>query len=272
MTELKDLFMLCESSQDEKELIAFDRTRFKANIKYDGERVMAMKKGDSVILFNRRGNIVTEKFSEVVSAVKNIQHDFIIDGEVISHDGIFNNLQRRALTKDKNKIAKLEKEIPVKFMAFDIIILDNKSLMNEDLEQRLMILSSIINDNEFLELVEYGEIDDMLNRVIEQNGEGIVIKDMKGNYENKRSKSWLKHKLFKEQVITITAFTDNPAGVRATDNEGNVVQVSGHHANTLKEVMQVRGYAEVNVQYLSKGKDGRMRFPSYRGIANEVSV
>lgn len=259
--------MLCESMQDMNEIKKLDRGRYKANTKWDGERVMAFKRQDDVVLFNRGGNIVTHKFMEVVNVLKTIKNDFIIDGEVIAYDNDFSKLQRRALTKDLKKIEALQKEIPVKYMVFDILFYAGKTLMRETLESRLVCLSQVIQDSEYVELCEYGDIDNLLMQVIEENGEGIVIKDMLGTYESKRSKNWIKHKLFKETTITITAFTDNPKGIRATDDEGNAVQVSGHHADTLKSAMESKGKVLVNVQYLTKGKDGRMRFPSYRGLA-----
>lgn len=273
--EPKDIFMLCESIQDEKVLSQLDRVRYKANIKNDGERAIAVKKDEDLILFNRRGNIINYKFNEVVRALKLIDKDFMIDGEIINIDntigGNFNLLSRRALTKDKNKIAQLEKEIPVKFMVFDIIMYDKKSVKNEPLYERLKYLRELLKDNlnENLELVIYDEIDNLLALVIENNGEGIVIKDMNGLYESKRSKNWYKHKLFKETTITITGFTENNAGIRATDNIGNAVQISGRHITDVKAVMESKGYANIFVQYLEKTKENKLRFISYKRLENE---
>lgn len=268
MIDPKKLFMLCESCQDQEELKSFDRNRFKSNIKYDGERVIAIKqKGSSVILLNRGGNIVSYKFKEVVDQLNKIDRSFIVDGEIISHDNDFSKLQKRALTKDPKKIEALMKIIPVKYMVFDILSIDDRSIMNETLESRLVYLSQLIMDSEYVEMVEYDDIDNLLSIAIENQLEGIVIKDLKGVYEGRRSKNWIKHKLFKETTITITGFTENNAGIRGTDNEGNAVQIAGKNAVDVKEVMSMNGYVNINVQYLSKGKDGRMRFPSYRGIA-----
>lgn len=268
--EFKELFMLCESEQNEQNIAKLDKDRYKANIKFDGERVMAIKDGSKIILANRRGNIITHKFREVVEALEKIEGSFIIDGEIIAMNDNFNLLQRRALTKDLSKIAELEKIIPVKYMVFDILFLgdfgDRKVLMTP-LRERCKILRALFEDSEHMEMVEYDDINNLLSFVIENEREGIVIKDMNGIYEHKRSKLWLKHKLFKETTITITSFTDNPKGIRAEDTEGNAVQIAGHHADTIKAKMEQDGSALINVQYLTKSKDGRMRFPSFRGLA-----
>jgi len=267
MVNTKDIFMLCNSCQDEKELANFDRNKWKANTKFDGHRVMAIKKDEDIILFNRNGNIVTRKFKEVAEGMKGLKN-CMIDGEIISIDGDFNRLQKRALTKDLGKLAILEKEIPVKLMVFDILVLENKVIRNEPLRQRLIYLRELLKDNknESIELVEYGEIDEMLIKAIESKGEGIVIKDMEASYEAKRSKNWLKHKLFSETTITITGFTENPAGIRATDDKGNICQIAGHNTIEVLAKMKEQGYCEIRVQYLEKTKENRLRFPSYKGV------
>lgn len=271
----QDIFMLCESQQDKKEIDKLDKSVWKGNLKFDGERVMSVKKGTEVILFNRRGNIITSKFNEVVEAFKKIPFDFVIDGEIIDFTNNFNLLSRRALTKDKDKIKQLETEIPVKFMAFDILSFGEKGyrLMNEPLHERLRVLTDIMtfNQSKNLELVEYGEIDDMLSRAVKDNGEGIVIKNMNGVYESKRSKNWIKHKLFKETTITITGFTENNAGIRATDKDNFIVcQIAGEQSLKVKEIINKKGSCEVYIQYLSKSQEGKFRFPSFRGIKDEM--
>ena len=45
--------------------------------KYDGNRYQIHKKGDSVIVFNRKGNIVTPQFQDVVETVRQYEVDCI---------------------------------------------------------------------------------------------------------------------------------------------------------------------------------------------------
>ena len=271
--EPKNIFMLCASLQEEEEVNALDRTQYKAQIKFDGCRVACSKVGDEIILFNRNGNIVNYKFREVVEAFSKINKDFMIDGEIIdigdSVGGNFNLLSRRALTKNPDKIKLLEKEIPIKFMAFDIMSSDNKSLINEPLETRFTFLKNIIQeDTKHLQLAQYEEIDSCLEKVIDRNGEGIVIKNMKGLYESKRSKNCYKHKLFQETTINITGFTENNAGIRATDEIGNAVQISGSQCSEVKNLIEEKGEVSISVQYLEKTKLNKLRFISYKGLVN----
>ena len=58
--------------------------------KYDGNRYQIHKEEDSVIIFNRKGNIVTPQFQDVVEKVREYPVDrCILDGEIypIKDDG-----------------------------------------------------------------------------------------------------------------------------------------------------------------------------------------
>lgn len=267
MNNPKGLFMLCESIQEPSELAKLDRARWKANIKYDGERVMAVKEGSEVILFNRRGNTISFKFREVVEALKEINSDFIIDGEIISLDNNFNNLQRRALTKDIKKIAELEKSIPIKYMVFDILKFGKDILMKEPLRNRLSCLNSLIKNNNAIELCEYGEIDDMLSRAIKNNGEGIVIKDMNGLYEGKRSKLWFKHKLRLERFITFSIYGINNKGLRLSDEKDNAIQMSQMELkDEIINRIERDGYVKCEVECLGVFESGKMRQPTFKRL------
>jgi ATP-dependent DNA ligase len=264
----KSIFMLCDKTT-QKDLRFLNKDKFKANMKYDGERVMASKKNGEVILFNRNNSIVTHKFKEVAEEFDKIDSDFMIDGEVISVDGNFNKLQKRALTKDMFKIEKLQKEIPIKFMAFDIIMLDNKPLLKETLKKRVKILSELLNSYSFkhIEIVEYGDMNLFLEQAIKEDSEGIVIKDMDSCYQaNTRSKSWLKLKLFKETTLIIDSYTENNKGIRVEDKQENSCQIAGSQAEKVKQLIDKNEQVTILVQYLEKTKENRLRFPSYKGV------
>jgi len=271
MKNVGDILMLCESLQDSNVVANLDSNIWKAEVKFDGERVGIVKKGEDIVLFNRRGNIITYKFREVVEALKLVQGDFMIDSEVINIDnticGNFNLLSRRALTKKPEKIKQLESEIPVMAKVFDILALNGKSLVNEPLFKRKEILKGLIQNSKHLEVVEYEDINNLLVQVIEGKGEGIVIKNINSFYESRRSKNCLKYKLFQETTITITGFTENPSGIRATDKDEFIaVQISGLQSEEVKQKILAEGKADINIQYLTKSEEGKYRFPSFRGL------
>lgn len=260
--------MLCEKIKEEQ--LSSLNGNYKANIKFDGERIMAIVKDGEVTLINRRGRIKNSHYEEVVEELKHFEN-CILDGEVISYDDDFTKLQRRALTTDKFKQQQLRKEIPVRYMVFDIIESYGKDLTNETLKDRVLEILGVGVYNETIEKAVYGNVIEMLAQAKNQNREGIVIKNMDSKYEKRRSKNWLKLKFFKEINLKLNDYTINNAGIRATDPIGNVVQISGNQHKEVKQEIDEKGSCEAIVQYLEKTKDGRLRFPSYVGTTKEIA-
>jgi len=260
--------MLCDKTT--KEQIDSFNDNWKAQIKWDGERIMAIKKDGGILLMNRRGRIKNSFYLEIAEELNKIDGEFILDGEIISLDDDFNKLQRRALTSNPSKQEQVRKEIPVKYMVFDIIQIETDIFPSLALKDRAVVLKSFFNCNTNLkniELVEYGEIKEMLTKAEVENREGIIIKNMESSYEQKRSKNWLKLKFFKNTELTLTTYTENNAGIRAEDKDLNVVQISGEQHKEVKKEIDEVGYCEVTIQYLEQSETTkRFRFPSFIGV------
>lgn len=238
----------------------------KAEIKYDGERIQAIKKDKEVILLNRRGNNKTPNYLEVVEELKKIKGNFVIDGEMISRQDDFKKLQRRALTQNPEKQKELRQDIPVRYMVFDILWNDFKDLRNEPLTKRKKELSNILGNfvfSEFIEMVIPQDIMKVYNQAKVENREGIVIKELNSSYEEKRSNNWNKVKFFKTTDLLLQKYTLNPAGIRAEDSFGNVVQISGEQHKPIKEKLDNGESVEAVIQYLELTDKGRLRNPSF---------
>jgi len=258
--------MLCDSIK-EKELDNLKFSNVKANIKYDGERILAVKKDGEVMLVNRRGRNKTQNYLEVVKVLEKVGNDFILDGEMITFDDNFDKLQKRALTKDRFKQERLREVLPVKYAVFDILKLDQKDLKFLPLKERLKFIEMLELNSKNIEIAEYLPVRVMLATAYAEQREGIVIKNMESIYEERRSKNWLKCKFFKETTLVVKTYTTNNAGIRCEDSEGNAVQVSGSQHLAVKQLIDEQGEAEIEIQYLDKTKNGRLRFPSFRSLA-----
>ena len=274
MVNPKELFQLCESipTKDTEQLNQYATDKnYIGNQKFDGERCIMIKTNEDLIMLNRGGNVITYKFPDITENIS-CEDNFIIDGEIISLNGDFSNLLTRALTQNKEKIKDLVNTIPVKFMVFDILRLNDKVLMNEPLRNRVEILKGFMdknfNNNDKVEVCKYGDIKELWEEVIKNDDEGIIIKDLNATYENgKRSKGWLKYKNFKEATITITSFTENNKGIRGETDEGIKIQIAGSNTAEVLNEFENKGCATINIQYLSQSKsNGKYRFISYRGL------
>lgn len=267
--------MLCGSIANISE-VAIDR--YFAEEKFDGERIVAIKKGDKINLINRRGLSKENVYIEIAEQLKKFDFDFVIDGEIIAVTGVFNDLQRRALLRDEEEIKKRQFEIPTKFMVFDILSLKDEDLKLKPLYERKKILAENIKDNDKIVACSYvsgdKEIKDLWEKIRAENKEGIILKIKNGIYVYKRTNAWVKLKNFKEIELSFNGFEMNNAGVKVNDGF-NEVQIQGlPRAEWVVNKIKSDGFVKVIVQYLDKEKTGKLRFPSckevvdYKGVEN----
>lgn len=166
--------------------------------KYDGERIIAVRSDEEIILWTRRNIQATHKFPEIVEALKNNVNgeDWILDGEMTVSGGFRQLLNRNV--EDRFKISLLSKKIPATFNIFDIIQHKNKDLRNRPLLERKGILMDVINQDDRIQLVHFQELNNVKEQFIEylkQGFEGAMIKNLNSRYEpGKRSGNWLKIK------------------------------------------------------------------------------
>ena len=265
MITKKDL-MLCEKMTEEEipNLVG----DYQANIKYDGERLAVIKHGEDIFLLNRSGREKSFIYPELYEEFKKVKGNFVLDGEVVTTDYLFNTLQHRVNLGKREKINEAITKYPIRYVAFDILFFANEDLRMKPLKQRVEFLNGFKNETKdlIIDIAEYGDIKEMLDRAKADDGEGILVKNMNGFYEGRRSKNWLKLKLFKQADITISSYALNNAGIRCEDNEGNSVQISGNQHYEVKDILDKIGYADIVCQYLEKTKNGRLRFISYVGL------
>ncbi|MGB0743521.1 MAG: ATP-dependent DNA ligase, partial [Opitutales bacterium] len=94
--------------------------------KWDGIRAQLIKRGSEVLLWSRGEELVGHQFPEVIEAAQHWPGGVVLDGELLAwaSDGPapFSELQRRLGRKKVG--AKLLREVPVVFMAYDLLELE----------------------------------------------------------------------------------------------------------------------------------------------------
>jgi ATP-dependent DNA ligase len=275
MVSTKD-FMLCKATTKEEipSILKLDSNRYLANEKMDGIRMMAIIKVNcpDVILFSRHGTVINKQFPELVKQLEQLPAGTILDGEVITRDKVFTNIQRRVHTKDANKISALQKELPSCFIVFDCLMYDSKVITNQKLKDRLVKLESLgLKDPKFegfLTVAEFSPMDELWRKANSEMWEGIIVKDMEGIYEgNKRG--WIKCKIFQEGEMVLTSYTYNPKGIRAEDIKGRAIQIAGKQSADVAKLIDKLKEVRVYIQYFSESEDGNYRMPTYRGLVKE---
>ena len=182
--------------------------------KYDGERIQAHIKNNEIILYSRRHENITHQFPDVIESLKKAfdGKNAILEGEVVAIDKKTGELQKFQILmsrRRKYEIEKYSKEIPVKYFVFDILYLNNKSLLNENLLVRKEKLEQNLKENSGVSIAKYiisekeNEIEDFFEEALAQGAEGVVIKDSLSVYQaGIRGWNWIKFKKdYKKELV-----------------------------------------------------------------------
>ncbi|MBD3208302.1 MAG: ATP-dependent DNA ligase [Candidatus Nealsonbacteria bacterium] len=158
-----------------------------AEEKYDGERVQVHKNRKKVTLFSRRLNDITSQFPDVVENVKkNVEAEkAILDGEVVAYDfekkGYY-PFQKIMHRRRKYEVEEYAEKIPVKYMLFDIMYLNGRSMMREPYQERRKKLKEVVGNKKYIALAgrkvssNLDRIEDFFKECMERDLEGIVCK------------------------------------------------------------------------------------------------
>lgn len=183
-------------------------TNWQYELKFDGYRALAIKRGRRVKLFSRRGNLLNSQYPEIAKAFDFLPDNTVVDGEVVALDESgrpsFAALQRfRSRTQ------------PRYFYAFDLLAFDGREVRNLRLSERRYLLQQELFDRnrEPVRLSEVFEVSAarLVEAVRRQGLEGIVAKRADSRYEpGERSGAWIKFKTNKGQELVIGGY--KPSG------------------------------------------------------------
>ena len=183
-------------------------------IKFDGFRALAIKRGEDVQLLSRSAKDLTARFPEISKAMHDLPfRDGILDGEIVALD------EQGRSSFQLLQMANMPGEIraPVCFYAFDVLNLEEKDLANYPLHQRKAILRALIASSH--EPIRFsadirGDPDKLLVEIRRRGLEGIIAKRLDSKYEaGLRPGSWAKIKIVNEQEFVIGGYTA-PKGSR----------------------------------------------------------
>ena len=201
----------------------FDDPDWLFELKLDGYRIEAVVDGPRVRLWTRNKQDAARYFPDLAAARPTwIKADSaIVDGEVVALDRegrpTFSLLQDRAgmgrfggrPANARNGKDATDFVAPVVYYVFDLIYLDGRLLIDVPLEQRKRLLCSVLRDHPSVRYGSHVEADGMAfyDVVGEQGLEGLIAKLKQSRYEpGRRSKSWLKVKIRREQEVVVVGY------------------------------------------------------------------
>lgn len=156
-------------------------------VKWDGYRIIGHKHDKTLRLASRGGHNYSKKYPSVLSALKNLKHEVVLDGEIV-----YINVQGKP---DFDALQSVNgQKAPVVFYVFDIMWLDGKNLMKLPLIERKKILKDVVGNNNVIRYSD--DFDDglkLFDHAQKLGLEGIIAKQRNSPYiPDDRSKKWYK--------------------------------------------------------------------------------
>ena len=170
--------------------------------KYDGVRCQLHLGAGRCELFSRELKETAAAFPEIVEAGLAAGREMILDGEVLAHRGDrvlpFFDLQRRLGRRVVSE--RLRREVPLVFVAFDLLYLDGEVVMDRPLGERRRLMEGLELAWPFLlarleTATGPADLDRIFAETRERGNEGLMVKDPDSAYApGRRGMAWLKLK------------------------------------------------------------------------------
>ncbi len=235
--------------------------------KWDGIRAQLIRRQGQTNLWSRGDESVTSAFPEIVQASAAIPNGTVIDGEIVAwNDAIerpmaFAKLQRRI--NRKNVELSFWPDVPVAFIAFDLLEFEGRDIRTETLDARRTALAQLVRPLQSQGILrlsppvaatDWETIDHLLKESRQRAVEGFLIKRRDSTYQAGRPTGlWWKLKVqpFTVDCVMIAAqsghgrraglLTDYTFGVWSDD--GELVPVAKAYSGlTDEEILEVDGW------------------------------
>ena len=187
--------------------------------KFDGIRAQLHRGSDGVEIFSRDLRRITNQFPELAEQACKLNADVILDGEIVAFaEGrklTFFDLQKRLGRRNEGAdlFSAPSADVPVSFVAFDLLWMNGRSLLKVPLRERRKLLRNLEIPSQF-QIAEIfpahsaAEIDQIFRQARKRENEGLMIKDPESYYSpGRRGMYWfkLKKELATLDVVVVAA-------------------------------------------------------------------
>src|SRR5437764_8496737 len=180
--------------------------------KFDGIRAQLHRNSERVEIYSRDLRRITDQFTEIADHARKFDVDLILDGEIVAFEQgrklTFFDLQKRLGRKSEGTdfFATASADVPVAFIAFDLLWLNGRSLLKTPLEERRTLLRDLKLPPQFqiadvFPAHSAAEIEKRFQEARRRLNEGLMIKDPKSFYApGARGMFWFK---LKKELATL---------------------------------------------------------------------
>lgn len=207
-----------------------ERRDWLAEWKWDGIRAQLIRRQDQVFLWSRGEELITDRFPEVVTAGTELPAGTVLDGELLAFtDGKprpFADLQQRI--GRQRRVQEVAADIPVVFVAYDLLEADGADIRTYPLQQRRALLTDLFGRltgeaagrlliSEALADETWDALGERRDRSRERGVEGLMLKRWSSPYHTGRRRGdWWKWKIAPHTVDAVLIYAQPGSGRRAS--------------------------------------------------------
>jgi len=282
--------------------------------KYDGFRAILIISESSIDLMSRNEKSLNKQFPEIIANIEEMYESLkpflplTLDGEIVyltsTYFADFEQLQIRGRLKNQDKIEKVAEKHPCRFLAFDLLKVSGKSLLQETFKVRKAELKMLFQalgleqnvnpvSSNLVQYVPFTTHHSSLWREMRlEDGEGLIAKHLKSKWESGvRTKQWLKIKNYKyahffitgydkengyfhvgvfqdEQIVQVGNFSH---GISSNEREALLTIVRDNKKAETASFIEIEPAIVVEIQFLSIYKN-QLREPSFSTFRFDVHV
>jgi bifunctional non-homologous end joining protein LigD len=198
-----------------------DEAAFAYELKWDGVRALAYCEPGRVRLESRNLRDVSSQYPEVTRALREAigAHEALVDGEVVAFDEEgrpdFQRLQQRMHLGSASAVRRRMADAPTTYIAFDLLHLDGRSLLDSPYEERRRALDSLGLDGPHLQAPSdhRGDGRALLALTQERGLEGLVAKRLDSVYvPGRRNRGWIKVKNVRTTELVVGGWMPGQGG------------------------------------------------------------
>jgi bifunctional non-homologous end joining protein LigD len=196
-----------------------DDGRWAYEIKWDGVRAIAFVQGGTLGLQARSGRDISARYPELRPLAAALAgHEVVLDGEVVAFDGArpsFQKLQSRMHLTSDSQIRRMAQQDPVHYIAFDLLYLDGRSLLDDRYDERRAALAELGLAGPTWQAPAHhvGDGAALLEATRAQQLEGIVAKRLDCPYlPGRRSPGWVKVKNIGTTDVVVGGWLEGEGG------------------------------------------------------------
>ena len=195
--------------------------------KWDGIRCQIVKAGESLEIWSRGEERVTESFPDIATQLRRLPGNWILDGELVAgdwhHPSLFQDLQKR-LGRKKPSV-NFQSENPVAFLAYDFLQEDSYEWSNQPLKDRRARLEAFLTPyldtdlgmSALLQVSSWEEAAEFRLKARSMSAEGLMVKNRSAIYETGRKRGvWFKWKIDPLTVDAVLTAAQPGTGRRAS--------------------------------------------------------